>query len=82
MKKVAIASLAMLFATAALAYAIHHPNIREAYDAAGNAIRHIQTAQAFNKGIEFGGHAEKAISLLQQAQNELVAGDQFNDAHH
>ena len=83
MKKLVIAALSTaLVATAALAYEIHHPNLRDAHHAAEEAIHHIQAAQAANRGIEFGGHAEKAIELLRHAQEELVAGDQFNDARH
>lgn len=83
MKKFAIASLsAVLVATVAMAYEIHHPNLRDAHAAAENAIHHIGLAQAANKGVEFGGHAEKAIDLLRHAQEEIVEGDKWNDAHH
>lgn len=83
MKKIVIASLsALLVTTIAVAYEIHHPNLRDAYGAADTAIRHIQEAQAANKGVEFGGHAEKAIDALRHAQQELVEGDKWNDAHH
>jgi hypothetical protein len=76
-----LGSLSALVATAAFAYDISHPNLRDAYGAAGQAIRHIQEAQQANKGIEFGGHAEKALDLLKQAQAELVEGDKYNNAH-
>jgi hypothetical protein len=83
MNKLALAALATtLVATAALAFEIHHPNLRDAHHAAEEAIHHIQAAQANNRGIEFGGHAEKAIELLRHAQEEIVEGDKFNDAHH
>lgn len=83
MKKLAvIASLsAVLVSTIALAE-IHHPNLRDAHHEAENAIHHIQAAQADNKGVEFGGHAEKAMELLKQAQIEMVEADKWNDAHH
>jgi hypothetical protein len=68
--------------TMALAYEIHHPNLRDAYGATESAIHHIQEAQATNKGIEFGGHAEKALEALRHAEQEIIAGDQWNDAHH
>ena len=61
---------------------VHHPNLRDAFGATENAIHHIQAAQANNKGLEFGGHAEKAIDALRHAQQELVEGDKWNDAHH
>lgn len=83
MKTIVIASLsAILVTTIAMAYEIRHPNLRDAYAAAGDAIHHIQAAQAANKGVEFGGHADKAAAALQQAQRELVEADKWNDAHH
>ena len=83
MKKAIVASIAaVLVTTVAFAYEIHHPNLRDAYGAAENAIQHIKDAQANNRGVEFGGHAEKAIDALQHAQRELVEADRWNDAHH
>ena len=83
MKRMLFASLAgVLVTTMAMAYEIHHPNLRDAYGATENAIRHIQDAQAANRGLEFGGHAEKALEALQRAQRELIAGDRWNDEHH
>jgi hypothetical protein len=83
MKKTVIASLSALFVvTMAAAYEIHHPNLRDGYAAAENAIHHIQAAQSNNKGVEFGGHATKAIDALRLAQQEMIAGDQWNEAHH
>ncbi len=80
-KNVTAVLAATLFATAALAYEIHHPNLRDAHREAENAIHHVEDAQRANKGIEFGGHAEKAIELLRHAQEELVEGDKYNEAH-
>jgi hypothetical protein len=83
MNKLVIGTLIVgLVSAAAYAYDIRHPNLRDAFGAADNAIHHIQEAQALNKGIEFGGHAEKAIEALRHAQAELVEADQYNDAHH
>jgi hypothetical protein len=83
MRQVVIASLAaVVLTTIAVAYDIHHPNLRDAYGAAGDAIHHIQEAQAANKGVEFGGHADKAIEALKHAQQEIIEGDKWNDAHH
>jgi hypothetical protein len=83
MQKIVIASLAVLATTTvALAYEIHHPNLRDAYAATENAIHHIKDAQAANKGIEFGGHGDKALEALQHAEQELIEGDKWNDAHH
>jgi hypothetical protein len=85
MKKTVIASLALagvLVTTIALAYEIHHPNLRDAYGATEDAIRHIHEAQAANQGLEFGGHAHKALDALQHAERELIEADKWNDAHH
>ncbi len=84
MKKtvVAVSVSVALASTIAWGYEIRHPNLRDSYAAAETAIQHIQEAQAANKGIEFGGHAEKAIESLKHAEQELIAADQFNDAHH
>jgi peptidoglycan hydrolase CwlO-like protein len=83
MKKIVTASLsAVLVTTIAVGYEIHHSNLRDAYGATENAIHHIQEAQGVNKGVEFGGHAEKAIDALRHAQQELIEGDKWNDAHH
>jgi hypothetical protein len=82
MKKAAIVFGSMLLATAAVSYDIHHPNLRDAYQAAENAIGHVREAQAANKGIEFGGHAERAVDAFKHAEEELIAGDKYNDMHH
>jgi len=81
MKMNAIAALSVLLATAAIAYQIHHPNLASAYESADAAIKHVQDAQAANKGIEFGGHADRAIEAFRQAQQELIEADKYNDAH-
>lgn len=84
MNKLVLATLlSTVIATVAYAYTITHPNLKSAYDSAGQAIQHIKEAQQYsgNKATEFGGHAEKAESLLTQAQQELVEGDKYNDAH-
>lgn len=83
MNKIVIASLsAALVTTAAWAYEINHPNLRDAHHDAETAIHHIEDAQKDNKGVEFGGHAEKAIDLLKHAQQEIFEADKWNDAHH
>lgn len=83
MKKIAIASLgAVLVTTVALAYEVHHPNLRDAYAATESALQHIHEAQADNRGVEFGGHAARALADLQRAEQEIMAADRYNDAHH
>jgi hypothetical protein len=83
MKQTVLTGLLSLFvATVAFAaYNISHPNLKDAYSAAEQAIRHIQSAQQANKGVEFGGHAENAIDLFKKAQTELIEADKYNDAH-
>lgn len=81
-KVVLIGSLSILVASVAYTYDIRHPNLRDAYAAAEQGIHHIQSAQQANKGVEFGGHAEKALDHFKQAQAELVEADKWNDAHH
>jgi len=83
MKQVVISgSLSLLMATAAYgAYNMTHPNLKDAYSSARQAIRHIQEAQQANKGIEFGGHADNALELFKKAENELIEADKYNDAH-
>ncbi len=80
---VLVGSLAILTATAAYGYNITHPNLKDAYGEAEQAIKHVQEAQkeAGPTGVEFGQHANKAIELLQQAENELVESDRWNNAH-
>jgi Skp family chaperone for outer membrane proteins len=85
MKKIVLAS-AVSILIAAAAYAavnITHPNLKDAYSATEQAVKHIQEAQQYsgNKQVEFGGHAENALNHLKQAEAELVAGDQYNNAH-
>jgi hypothetical protein len=80
-KLLLIAPLSILAATFAYGYDIAHPNLRDAYAAAEQAMQHIHEAQAANKRVEFGGHADKAIEHLRQAQAELIAADQYNNAH-
>jgi len=81
MKKTNIALFSALIATAAFGFEFHHPNLRDANKAAETAIAHIQEAQAANKGVEFGGHAEKAIELLKQTQQELMEAEKYVDMH-
>ena len=85
MKKIVLASaLSVLIATIAYAAAnLTHPNLKDAYSATEQAIHHIQEAQQYsgNKKVEFGGHAENALNALKKAEAELVAGDEYNNAH-
>jgi hypothetical protein len=80
-KLLLIGPLSILAVTLAYSYDIAHPNLKDTYAAAGQAIQHVHEAQAANKRVEFGGHAEKAIEHLQQAQTELIEADKYNNAH-
>ena len=76
-----IGALSSAAVTAAVNYNITHPNLKDAYSLAAQAIQHIHEAQQANQGVEFGGHGDKAIQHLEQAQAELIEGDKYNDAH-
>ena len=55
-----------------------HPNIIAARKEAQHAIEHMQKAQHANE-FDMGGHAQKAIDLLNQAQEEMrVAAETDN----
>lgn len=83
MKKIVIASLgAILVTTVAFAYEVHHPNLRDAYGSTEGAIQHIREAQHYNGRVEFGGHAARALDDLRNAEQEIIAADKWNDAHH
>lgn len=84
MKKLVLTSfLSILIATVAYSDTITHPDLKNAHDLAEQAIKQVEGAQQTEAkgGVNFGGHANKAIALFQQAQKELVAADQYNDAH-
>lgn len=88
MKKLVVTSfLSMLLATAiatvAYSYSITHPDLKNAHDLAEQAIKQVEGAQHSENtgGAAFGGHANKAISLLTEAQKEMAAADEYNNAH-
>jgi hypothetical protein len=82
-KLVLASSLSILTATVAFSYTITHPDLKNAHDLAEQAIKQVEGAQQKEAtgGVNFGGHANKAIDLFTQAQKELVAADEFNDSH-
>jgi len=80
-KLILIGSLSILLTSVAYTYDIRHPNLKDAYSLAGQAITHVHEAYDANKAVGFGGHAEKAMDLFKQAQAELVEADKYNDAH-
>jgi hypothetical protein len=82
-KLVLASSLSILTATVAFSYTITHPDLKNAHDLAEQAIKQVTAAQQTEAtgGVNFGGHANKAIDLLTQAQKELAAADEYNDSH-
>ena len=81
MNKFVVVVGGLAVSTVALALEFRHPKLKDAYEATSTAIRHIQAAQAANKGVEFGGHAQKAIELIQSAQRELEQAEIYRDSH-
>jgi len=69
-------STALLMGCAA-SYALSHPNFQNAENALQVAINHIRGAQQVN-GPTFGGHAGRAIELIQQAQTEIGIADEYH----
>lgn len=61
--------------------ASRHPALAEAQQHVVQAYTKTVEAQQANKD-ELGGHAEKAIELLDQANHELKAAAEFADHHH
>jgi len=61
----------------AAAFALSHPNFQNAENALQAAINHVRGAQQVN-GPTFGGHAGRAIELMQQAQTEIAIADEFH----
>jgi F0F1-type ATP synthase membrane subunit b/b' len=57
-----------------------HPNLAAAQHHIGEAMEKVRDAQRANKD-ELGGHAEKALELLDQADHELKEAAEFKDHH-
>lgn len=58
-----------------------HANLAEAQHHVVQAYAKIVEAQKANKD-QLGGHAEKAIQLLEQANHELKEAAEYADHHH
>ncbi|HYL86185.1 MAG TPA: hypothetical protein VE263_18315 [Candidatus Angelobacter sp.] len=58
-----------------------HPNLAEAQHHVVQAYNKTVEAQKENKD-ELGGHAERAIDLLDQANHELKLAAEYSDRHH
>jgi hypothetical protein len=59
----------------------NHPNLAEAQNHVVQAYNKIVVAQKDTKQ-QLGGHAEKAIQLLEQANHELKEAAEYADHHH
>ena len=59
----------------------HHPNLAEAQNHVVQAYNKIVEAQKDNKD-QLGGHAEKAVQLLEQVNHELKEAAEYADHHH
>ena len=78
LKVVAISALCIASLSACVAsYALSHPNFQSAENALQAAINHIHSAQDVN-GPTFGGHAGRAVELIQQAQTEIQIADEYH----
>jgi len=81
MKQIVLTGV-LSFLAATAAYALTHPDLKDAFNLAEQAIKKVEDAQRTEaKGADYGGHANKAITLFQQAQKELNEADKYNDAH-
>lgn len=82
--KLAVFLSSAIFAGSAFADGrdIAHPNLRDAYQKCNQAIGHLDNAYQHNENRgAFGGHAERAKELLQQAKHEIEEADEFRNAH-
>ena len=77
-KAFALGAVSMaLLSACATAVALSHPNFQNAENALDTAISHIRGAVQVN-GPTFGGHAARAIELIQQAQQEVGIADEYH----
>ena len=53
---------------------LKHPNLLTAYQKCEDALHHLELAQKSNNH-EFGGHAEKAKHLIDEAHREIEMAD-------
>ncbi|HEY4104021.1 MAG TPA: hypothetical protein VGM44_09020 [Polyangiaceae bacterium] len=65
---------------AGAAYAAADPRLSEANDAVTKAVTLLKAAEDPDKKPPFGGHREKAVQLLNQAQAEIGKAIDFANA--
>lgn len=82
MKKIVISLLlaGVVVSSVALADLNKHPHLKQARNQIDNAKKSLQQANDHEKS-EFGGHREKAIELLNQAQQEIDQAATWADSH-
>ncbi|MEM5312749.1 hypothetical protein [Paraburkholderia sp. JHI869] len=77
----ASASLAVCCATTAFAAPpSQYPNLETAQQLIDQSSSHIEAARKDHRA-QFGGHAERALQLLQQAKDELREAAVYNERH-
>lgn len=81
--KLAIFLSSVIFADSVFADAsFKHPNLKEAYEHCDEAMHYINRAYENNKDhAAFGGHASKALQLLQEAKHEIEEAEEFRNDH-
>ncbi|HKT92149.1 MAG TPA: hypothetical protein VJS18_08230 [Paraburkholderia sp.] len=73
--------LALVTVSAFAAPVSEFPNLASADQLIDQSSAHIQEARKANHD-DFGGHAERAVQLLQQAKAELNAAAIYRATHH
>ncbi|HEY2823584.1 MAG TPA: hypothetical protein VGJ06_21240 [Candidatus Acidoferrum sp.] len=58
-----------------------HPHLASAQEHIAQAWQQAETARADNRE-QLGGHAEKALELLKQADHELKEAAEYANGHH
>jgi hypothetical protein len=86
-KIIAGAGLALMGGFAAIALAgplAGHPHLKAARNSINRALADCRAAKADERKGEFGGHRDKAESLLNEAKGELDAAAEFANSrsHH
>lgn len=84
-KSILIAVIAGLLALGSVALAQegaleNHPELKAAHKAIGEAAEQLRAAKAAGKE-EFGGHRDRAESLLYEANQEIVKAAVFANQH-
>lgn len=76
----ASAGLALCCVATAFAAPSQYPNLEAAQQLIDQSSSHIEAARKDHRD-QFGGHAEHALQLLQQAKDELREAAVYNERH-